>query len=333
MRAIIFEQPDDCFEQPGDGRETMVLRDVPEPKPGPKEVIVVVSHAGLNFADLMMRKGVYPHPKGYPLVAGIELSGTVAAVGSAVENIDVGTRVAAFSEDAGAFAEYCAVPAERLLKLPDEISFETAAAFFVQGLTAWHLLHTVSTTRSGDVVLIHAIGGGVGLYLTQIARLAGATVIGTVGTAGKEKRALDFGADLVINRAEQDFEDDVLAFTGGKPVDKIIDSTGASILDRSFALIRPLGHVVSYGEAEGKPYDNLWERLVRGSLTFTRLHVGHLDCRSDAWIEGADAMLAHLRDGSIDVPIEGVFPMTEANTMFERLASRHVAGKLLLAIG
>ncbi len=325
MRAIIFEQPDDS-------RETMFLRDVSEPEPAADEVIVDVSHAGLNFADLMMRAGVYPHPKGYPLIAGIELAGTVAKVGSAVENVAIGMRVAAFSENAGAFAEYCAVPAERLLPLPDDVSFETGAAFFVQGLTAWHLLHTVSSTQAGDVVLIHAIGGGVGLYLTQIAKLAGATVIGTAGTAGKEKRALEFGADHVINRAEQSFEDAVLAFTAGKPVDKIVDSTGASILDRSFALIRPLGHVVSYGEAEGKPYANLWERLVRGSLTFTRLHVGHIDCQSDAWNKGAEAMLNHLRDGTIKAPIEGVFSMNDANAMFDRLASRQVAGKLLLSI-
>jgi NADPH2:quinone reductase len=325
MRAIIFEQPDDS-------RETMFLRDVPEPGPAADEVIVEVSHAGLIFADLMMRAGVYPHPKGYPLVAGIELAGTVVGVGSAVKDVVVGTRVAAFSENAGAFAEYCAVPAERLLPLPDEMSFETAAAFFVQGLTAWHLLHTVSSTLAGDVVLIHAIGGGVGLYLTQIAKLAGAAVIGTVGTAGKEKRALEFGADYVINRAEQNFEEEVLAFTAGKPVDKIVDSTGASILDRSFTLIRPLGHVVSYGEAEGKPYANLWERLVRGSLTFTRLHVGHIDCRSDVWTKGAETMLKHLSDGTIKAPIEGVFSITDANTMFDRLASRQVAGKLLLSI-
>ncbi len=325
MRAIIFEQPDDS-------QETAFLRDVPKPEPAADEVIVAVSHAGLNFADLMMRKGVYPHPKGYPLVAGIELAGTVTAIGTAVEGIDIGTRVAGFSENAGAFAEFCAVPAERLVRLPDDMSFETAAAFLVQGLTAWHLLHTISTTRAGDVVLIHAIGGGVGLYLTQIAKLAGATVIGTVGTVGKEKRALDFGADLVINRTEHNFEDAVLAFTGGNPVDKIVDSTGASILDRSFSLIRPLGHVVSYGEAEGKPFANLWERLVRGSHTFTRLHIGHLDCRSEAWLEGADAVLAHISDGSINVPIEGIFPMNEASTMFDRLASRQVAGKLLLSI-
>ncbi|MEZ5933894.1 MAG: zinc-binding dehydrogenase [Alphaproteobacteria bacterium] len=325
MRAIVFEQPDDS-------RETMFLRDVPEPEPAADEVLVAVSHAGLNFADLMMSKGVYPHPKGYPLVAGIELAGTVVACGAEVEDVAIGTRVAAFSENAGAFAELCAVPADRILHLPDDIGFETAAAFFVQGLTAWHLLHTVSRTEKGDILLIHAIGGGVGLYLTQIAKRAGAIVVGTVGTAGKEQRALDFGADRVINRAEQRFEDAVLAFTGGRLVDKIVDSTGASILDRSFALIRPLGHVVSYGEAEGKPYDNLWERLVRGSLTFTRLHLGHLDSRSDAWSKAADGMLAHLRDGSVTVPIEGVFHLTEARTMFERLASRQVAGKLLLAI-
>ncbi|MDH3661776.1 MAG: zinc-binding dehydrogenase [Alphaproteobacteria bacterium] len=325
MRAIVLEQPDET-------RETMSVQDVPEPEPAADEVVVAVAYAGLNFADLMMRKGVYPHPKGYPLVAGIELAGTVASVGSAVTTAKVGDRVAAFVENAGAFAEFCAVPAERLFRLPDNLDFDKAAAFLVQGLTAWHLLNTVSTTKSGDVVLIHAIGGGVGLYLTQIAKLAGAMVLGTVGTTGKEQRALDFGADLVVNRTEQNFVETILNFTGGKEVDKLVDSTGASILDRSFELLRPLGHVVSYGEAEGKPYPNLWEQLVRRSLTFTRLHLGHLDCHSKAWAEGAEQMLAHIDAGSITVPIEGDYPMTEASAMFDHLASRQVAGKLLLKV-
>lgn len=325
MRAIVLEQPDDT-------RETMSVQNMPEPNPAPDEVIVAVAYAGLNFADLMMRKGIYPHPKGYPLVAGIELAGTVASVGSEVKTAKVGDRVAAFNENAGAFAEFCAVPAERLIHLPEGMGFDKAAAFLVQGLTAWHLLHTVSMTETGDIVLIHAIGGGVGLYLTQIAKLAGATVLGTVGTAGKEQRALGFGADLVVNRAEQDFVEAVLNFTDGKPVDKLVDSTGASILDKSFELLRPLGHVVSYGEAEGKPFPNLWEQLVRRSLTFTRLHVGHIDCHSKTWAGGVKQMLALIDTGSIIVPIESDYPLAKADAMFDRLASRQVSGKLLLKI-
>lgn len=325
MRAVLLNPP-------GGAGENMVVTDVADPAPGPGDAIVAVEYAGCNFADTMMRRGIYPHPKGYPLVAGLELAGRVVAVGREVKQVKPGDRVAGFSEDAGAFAQLCAIPAERLTVLPDSIGFDKAAAFFVQALTAWHLMHTVSKTGRGDCVLVHAIGGGVGLYLTQIGVAAGATIIGTIGTAGKEKRALEFGAARVINREEEDFVEAVNAFTKGRGVDKVVDSTGGGILDRSFETIKLLGHVVSYGEAEAKPYTNLWERLVRKSLTFTRLHLGHIDCRSKAWKEGEAAVLAAVADGSLQVPVQGVFAMEDVHSMYARLESRQVPGKLLLKI-
>lgn len=326
MRAVIFDAPD--------GRpDSTVIRDVADPVAGPGQALVRISHAGLNYADLMMRQGIYPHPKGYPLIAGLELAGTVVDVGPGVTAVAPGDRVAAFSEDAGAFAELCAVPVERIIHLPNGIGFDTAAASYVQALTAWNLLHNVSATKPGDVLLIHANGGGVGLFLTQLAKAAGATVIGTVGTAGKEARALAYGADLVINRAETDFVAATLAFSGGRGVDKVVDSTGASILDRSFDTIRKLGHVVSYGEAEGKPFANLWERLVQKSLTFTRIHLGHLDYGSDIWRRGVAEVMSGIENGTIQVPIEGVFTFETVEDMFAALASRQTAGKLILKIG
>ena len=326
MRAVILNQP-------GSAGEPMHVGDVPEPVAGPGEALVRVAFAGLNFADTMMRRGVYPHPKGYPLVAGIELSGVVVATGPGVTSVAAGDRVAGFSENAGAFAELCAIPAISLLRIPEAFGLDNAAAFFVQALTAWHLLHTVSRTSKGDVLLVHAIGGGVGLYLTQLGVAAGATVIGTIGTAGKEKRALQFGATRVVNRNEGDFAAAVMELTGGKGVDKVIDSTGGSILDRSFDCIRNLGHVVSYGEAEAKPFPNLWERLVRRSLTFTRLHIGHIDMRSPAWHDGARRVIEAIAEGKLNVPIEGVYSLDRVHEMFQRLESREVAGKLLLRIG
>lgn len=324
MKAIVFEQPGAITAD--------MIREVPMPEPGPGEVLIRVAFAGLNYADLMMRIGTYPHPKGYPLVAGLEMAGEIVATGPGVTAFAAGDRVAAFSEEAGAFAEFCTAPEERLIRLPAGVGFDTAAAAYIQATTAWNLLHTVSVTRPGDTLLIHAIGGGVGLYLTQLAKAAGARVIGTVGTAGKEARALEFGADLVINRDEADFVAEVMRFTDGRGVDKVVDSTGASILDRSFETIRKLGHVVSYGEAEGKPWPNLWERLVAKSLTFTRMHLGHLDYRSPEWEACVAALLAGLEDGTLKVPIEGVYPMAEADAMFTALQSRKVAGKLLLQI-
>lgn len=325
MRAVVFEKPDG---QPA----STVIKEVPEPTGGPNQVIVKVAYAGLNYADLMMRSGIYPHPKGYPLVAGLELAGTVIAIGADVNNIAIGDRVAAFSEDAGAFAEFCTVPIERIIHLPDGMGFDVGAAFYVQAMTAWNLLHTVSKTKPGDTVLIHAIGGGVGLYLTQLAKAAGAQVIGTVGTAGKETRAMDFGADLVLNRADTDFVAATLAFTQGRGVDKIVDSTGATILDRSFETIRPLGHVVSYGEAEGPPLPNLWEQLVKKSLTFTRMHLGHMDYGSDDWTQGAKAVVAMIMDGTLLCPIEGTYDHEDVNHMFAMLSSRKLSGKVILKV-
>jgi NADPH:quinone reductase len=221
---------------------------------------------------------------------------------------------------------------ERLIPIPRAMELDVAAAFPIQGLTAWHLLHNVSVTKPGDVILVHAIGGGVGLFATQLAVRAGATVIGTVGTKGKEARALAFGAAKVVNREDEDFVEVVARFTSGRGVDKVLDSTGASILDRSFSTIRKLGHVVSFGEAEGRPFPNLWERLVAKSLTFTRFHLGHADFSSAAWRQSIDAVVGGIVDGSLKVPLEETFPFNEAGAMLDRLASRQVAGKLILAV-
>ena len=244
MRAVVITAP---------GVENNLKIGVaPTPIPGPGHAPVDVAYGGCNFADTMIARGTYPHPKGYPLVGGLEISGHVAAVGPGVGSVKTGERVAAFLEEAGGFADQCVVPVERLISIPPEMGLDVAAAFPIQALTSWHLLHTVSTTQPGDVILVHAIGGGAGLFATQIAVRAGATVIGTVGTKGKETRALEFGAARVVNREEEDFVGAVRDFTKAKGVDKIVDSTGASILDRSFAVIRRLGHVVSFGEAEGR---------------------------------------------------------------------------------
>lgn len=325
MKAIVFDPPSTA-------PTALLLRDVPRPVAMAGQILVHVHRAGLNFADLMMQKGVYPHPKGYPLVAGLELSGVVEACGEGVAGYAPGDRVAGFSEDAGGFAEFCVVPEERLIRLPDAMSFDMGAAFYIQSLTAWHLLHTVSKTHAGDTLLIHAIGGGVGLQLAQIAKMAGAIVIGTVGTAGKEVKALAFGAERVVNRGTEDFVGVCNEMTSGRGVDKVIDSTGATILDRSFDCICRLGHVVSYGEAEGKPLPNLWERLVQKSLTFTRLHIGHLDNHSAAWRQGVDSVVGAIMAGTLQVPIAGSYPLENAEAMLAALTSRQTAGKLILRV-
>jgi NADPH:quinone reductase len=212
--------------------EQLVMADVPEPVPGPGEVLVDVAFAGCNWADTQIRTGIYPHARTYPLVLGLEIAGTVSKLGPGVTGVKIGERVAAFVEQGGAYAEKAVVAANMLMRLPDGIPFDVGAALTVQPLTGYHMLHTIYGIEPGESVLINAIGGGVGLFTTQLAVKAGARVIGTVGTPGKEKLALDYGAERVVVTRNEDFEQAVLDFTGGRGVDLANDSLGATMLDR-----------------------------------------------------------------------------------------------------
>ena len=315
------------------GPEQLTLADMPDPTPGPGEVLLDVAYAGCNWADTQVRQGIYPHAMTYPMVLGFEVSGTVAALGAGVSGVQPGDRVAAFPEKGGAYAEKCVAPAAGLIRLPATVPLDVGAAFPIQALTAYHMLFTVFGLERGDTVLVNAIGGGVGLACTQLAVHAGARVIGTTGTPGKEKRALAYGAERVVVTSREDFETAVLDFTGGKGVDLAIDSYGATMLDHTFNVVKKLGHVISIGEAEGQPFKNIRERILPRSQTFTRLHLGHVEQGSPAWQAGIAHVLGGIAAGWLKVPIEGVFPLNDAATMHRRLEGRQVAGKLLLRAG
>lgn len=315
------------------GPEQLTVADMPDPVPGPGEVLLDVAYAGCNWADTQVRVGIYPHPMTYPMVLGFEVSGTVAALGAGVTGVKVGDRVATFPEKGGAYAEKCVASATGLIKLPPAVGLDVGAAFPIQALTAYHMLYTIYGLERGDTVLVNAIGGGVGLACTQLGVHAGARVIGTVGTPGKETRALQYGAERVVVTTAEDFETAVLDFTGGKGVDLAIDSYGATMLDRTFNVVRKLGHVISIGEAEGQPLKNIRERILPRSQTFTRLHLGHVDQASPEWDAGIVHVLAGIAEGWLKVPIEGVFTLDQAADMHRRLEGRHVAGKLLLKAG
>ncbi|MCX7362466.1 MAG: zinc-binding dehydrogenase [Alphaproteobacteria bacterium] len=313
------------------GPDQLTLAEVPDPVPGPGEVLLDVAYAGCNWADTQVRTGIYPHSMTYPMVLGFEVSGTVAALGPGVSGVAVGDRVAAFPEKGGAYAERCVANTVGLIKLPDSVGLDVAAAFPIQALTAYHMMWTIyGGIGEGDTVLVNAIGGGVGLMCTQLAVHAGARVIGTTGTPGKEKRALDYGAARVVSTVGDEFETAVLDFTDGNGVDLAIDSYGATMLDRTFGVVKKLGHIVSIGEAEGQPFKNIRERILPRSQTFTRLHLGHVDHALPIWQAGIDHVLRGIVEGWLKVPIEGVFPLAEAAEMHRRLEARHVAGKLLL---
>jgi NADPH:quinone reductase len=312
--------------------EQLVMADVPEPSPGLGEVLVDVAFAGCNWADTQIRTGIYPHARTYPLVLGLEIAGRVSKLGPGVSSVRVGDRVAAFVEQGGGYAEKTVVAANMLMPLPDAIPFDVGAALTVQPLTGYHMLHTIYGIAPGETVLINAIGGGVGLFTTQLAVKAGARVVGTVGTPGKEERALEYGAERVVITRDENFERAVLDFTGGRGVDLAIDSLGATTLDRTFNVVRKLGHVISIGEAEGQPFKNIRERILPRSQTFTRLHIGHVDAESAAWKDSLTYIPRGVIDGWLKVPIAGIFPMAEAAAMHRYIESRQAAGKLVLAM-
>ena len=325
MKGILIKKINDNFDRALD-------TSLPEPDVAENQILVEVHYGGLNYADLMMCNGSYPHPKGYPLQAGIEFSGIVVKCGSNTKKFLLGDRVAGFSEEAGAFSEFINVSEDSVTKLIDDVSLQAGAAYYVQTTTAYHLLHTIGKVQKNDIVLIHAIGGGVGLNLTQLAKHSDATVIGTVGTSGKETRAVDCGADLVVNRATQDFTKEIQQKFGKTPVRLLIDSTGADILNDSFDLMQNLGHVVSYGEASGKPFDNLWAQLVLKSLTFSRLHIGHINHQSEDWLTSQKVIQKMIQNGSLNIFIEHIFTLEEFNQAYQALESRQVSGKVLLRL-
>lgn len=325
MKGILIKKINDNFDRALD-------TSLPEPDVAENQILVEVHYGGLNYADLMMCNGSYPHPKGYPLQAGIEFSGIVVKCGSNTKKFSLGDRVAGFSEEAGAFSEFLSVPEDSVTKLIDDVSLQAGAAYYVQTTTAYHLLHTIGKVQKNDIVLIHAIGGGVGLNLTQLAKHSDATVIGTVGTSGKETRAVDCGADLVVNRATQDFTKEIQQKFGKTPVRLLFDSTGADILNDSFDLMQNLGHVVSYGEASGKPFDNLWAQLVLKSLTFSRLHIGHINHQSEDWLTSQKVIQKMIQNGSLNIFIEHIFTLEEFNQAYQALESRQVSGKVLLRL-
>lgn len=324
MRHIIVRKPG--------GREALELAESTVPAPGPGEVAIDVAYCGCNWADIMVRDNSYPHPTRYPTIPGCEVSGHIRALGAGVTGLDIGQPVAACPPADGGYAEVCLAPADQIIPLPPGMPLDLAAAFPLQALTAWYMLHEVARVEAGATILIHAIGGGVGLCLTQLAREAGCRVIGTVGTPGKGERPLELGAAQVIDRSKEDFVAATHALTGGKGVDIVFDSVGADILDRSFDALRLFGHIVSYGEASGRPFTNLWERTVPKSASFSRFHLGHVAPGTAVWDKAVAHLLAGIRDGWLKIFIEEIYPLHRAADMHARLESRSVAGKLVLDV-
>src|SRR6478609_1730849 len=312
--------------EPG-GPEVLEYVEIDVPEPGSGEVAIQVGAAGVNFTDIYHRQGVYPMP--LPFVPGREGAGRAIALGRDVSGVAVGDRVA-WLQVPGSYAEVVVGPAEKLIPVPDAVSDEQAAALALQGLTAQSLATDVYRIESGDTVLIHAGAGGVGLLLTQIAKLKGARVITTVSTPEKAALSRAAGADEVLVGYD-DFPTKVRDFTGGTGVDAAYDGVGAATFDGSLESIRRRGMMVLFGGASGQvpPFDI--QRLNQlGSLKLTRPTVYHFVAERDEMLGRAADVFGWIVDGTLDVRIGGRYPLAEAGRAQEDLAARKTTGKLVL---
>jgi len=310
------------------GPEVLTLVDLPVPRPKPNEVIVKIAASGVNFIDVYFREGRYPAP--LPFVDGQEGAGTVTEVGSDVKTLKAGDHVA-YSNVLGSYAEYAAVPAEKLVKVPAGISGEQAAAAMLQGMTAHYLVHSTYPLKRGETALIHAAAGGVGLLLVQMAKNIGARVIGTAGTDEKAKLAKDAGADEVIVYTQQDFEAETKRLTENRGVHVIYDGVGKSTFDKDLNLLRPRGYLVLFGGSSGAvpPFDPI-KLSQKGSLFLTRPSLMHYVLTREELEHRAGDVLGWIAAGKLKLRIAHKYPLAQAQQAHMDLEGRKTTGKLIL---
>jgi NADPH2:quinone reductase len=310
------------------GPEVMRYEDAPEPTPKAGEAVVKVEAAGLNYIDVYFRSGQY---KGeFPLTLGMEAGGTVTSVGPNVTDVKVGDRVA-YTGVPGAYAQSAVVPAARLVTLPQGITAKQGAAAMLQGMTAHYLACSTYPLKPGDVCLVHAAAGGVGLLLCQIAKMRGARVIGTVSTEEKAKLAREAGAADVILYTQQDFEAEVKRLTDGKGVNVVYDSVGKTTFDKGFNCLRPRGLMALYGQSSGPtgPFD-LQILNAKGSLFVTRPSLNHHVATREDLVQRSGEVLGWIRDGKLKLRMETDFPLKDAAEAHRALEGRKTTGKVLL---
>ncbi len=310
------------------GPEVLTLVDLPVPTPKPSEAVVQIKAAGVNFIDVYFREGRYP--TSLPFVNGQEAAGVVTDVGSEVTNVQRGDRVA-YTGALGSYAEYAAVPANRLVKIPDELDFEQAAAAMLQGMTAHYLLYSCYQLKSGESALMHAAAGGVGLLLVQMAKKIGARVIGTAGTHEKAQLARDAGADEVIVYTEADFETETRRLTNGEGVHVVYDGVGKDTFEKGLNVLRPRGYMVLFGGSSGAvpPFD-LIKLSQKGSLYVTRPTLVNYTAKREELKWRANDVLQMIVRGDLKLRIHNVYPLAEAQQAHRDLEGRKTTGKLLL---
>ena len=309
------------------GPEVLWVDEIPVPEPGPGEVRIQVELAGLNYIDTYLRSGLYD-PGPLPAVAGKEGAGLVERLGPGVRGVTEGDQVA-FFDARGTYAERVVHRAERLLHLPDDLDPALGAALPLQGMTAHYLTQTIRPLAPGDTVLVHAAAGGVGHLAVQMARLAGATVFGTCGSAAKADRLRTLGVDHVIRYDEEDFVERVLEGTQGRGVDLAIDGVGRATFPGTVRATRLRGHVVLFGQASG-PVEPFHPREVLGSRTLTTATLFDYARDRQELDRRYGEVIAWALEGKLKLWIDRVLPLEEAGQAHRLLEDRQTSGKVLL---
>lgn len=318
------------------GPEHLAYTDRPDPQPAAGEALVRLDYAGINFIDVYMRSGFYARSHTYqtplPMTIGMEGCGTVVAIAPDVRDVAIGDRVA-YCIVRGSYAQLAAVPAWRLVKIPQDIPAPIATTLMLQGLTAHYLSHSAFPLAPGNTCLIHAGAGGVGQLLIQLAKLRGASVITTVGTEEKAAIARSRGADHVILYRQTDFREEVMKLTDGRGVDVVYDAVGKDTIHGSIRSLRKRGLVINYGGASGlvQSVEPL-ELAEAGSVFFTRPHLADYISTPDELRGRADDLFAAYRSGRLHVAIDREFPLADAAAAHTYLEGRGTRGKLLLKV-
>jgi NADPH2:quinone reductase len=310
------------------GPEVLQLIELPIPAPGPGQVLIRLEAIGVNFVELYFRKGQYKAT--LPMIPGSEAAGTVEELGPGVNGFKAGDAVASCSV-LGSYAEYAVVSAAQLVKVPDGVSPEQAAAALLQGMTAHYLAYSTHPLKADETALIHAGAGGVGLLLTQMAARIGARVIATVSTPEKEELSREAGASDVILYTEQDFVAEVKRLTGGKGVDVVYDSVGKTTFDGSLNCLRPRGLLALFGGSSGPvaPFD-LIQLSSKGSLFVTRPSLWHYLTTREELDWRAKEVLGWVADGSLKLRMAHVYALDDAAQAHADMEGRKTAGKILL---
>lgn len=318
MKAIVVSEPG--------GPDVLTFTERPDPVPGAGEVLVGVAAAGVNFIDCYHREGRYPMP--LPFTPGAEGAGEVVAVGEGVADVAVGD-VVAWGQGPGSYAGKVVVAADKVVKVPAGLDPKTAAAVMLQGVTAHYLTASTYPVGEGDVAVVHAAAGGVGLLLTQMVKLRSGRVVATVSTDDKAKLAREAGADEVVGY--EGFGEKVAEFTGGEGAHVVYDGVGKATFEEGLTTLRPRGMMVLFGGASGAvpPFDPL-KLSGLGSLFLTRPTMGHylLDRAELEWRVGD--VLRWIAEGKLSVHVGGTYPLAEAARAHEDLEGRRTTGKLLL---